>query len=292
MHAFPLVPSCHRNCNDCGLHPGWTNTTGTQCGVTMELSGGNGVRFRLWQSKPNATLADPLGMGLDYVGAEWTLTATLLDTRRGHGADGRTRAALALAAAPGGSSAATATVAEPIVVGKMFLQDTYAGIGRMSAFHEHIGCTPCGAFYESEVRGSSYLLTAISFLYVLAHSVLAYSFLLVPRLLVCQLGAARPLGRRAAARARGVQHHLRAAPAVRVPALRRRHPRPGGAAGGRAAGTVPHGAGHGAASHRALSIGTTAAIKFLPFAPVIHPFYALLAVVCCVYFKAEPMRCA
>ena len=83
MHAFPLVPSCHRNCNDCGLHPGWHNTTGTQCGVAMELSGGDGVRFRLWQSKPNATLADPLGMGLAYAGAEWTLTATLLDSRRG-----------------------------------------------------------------------------------------------------------------------------------------------------------------------------------------------------------------
>ena len=147
MHAFPLVPSCHRNCNDCGLHPGWHNTTGTQCGVAMELSGGDGVRFRLWQSAPNATLADPLGMGLDYHGAEWTLTATLLDSRRGHGPDGRTLAALSRAA-----GTAAAVEAAPIVVGKMFLQDTYSGIGRFSAFHEHIGCTPCDAFYESEVR--------------------------------------------------------------------------------------------------------------------------------------------
>ena len=38
------------------------------------------------------------------------------------------------------------------VVGRMFWENTFAGIDRFGAFHEHIGCTPCDAFFESEVR--------------------------------------------------------------------------------------------------------------------------------------------
>lgn len=72
-----------------------------------------------------------MGMGLKYNGSEWTLTAQLLtsaEERKG-GVGG-----------------------EVLEVGKMFWEDTYGGISRLQAFHEHIGCTPCAAFYESEVR--------------------------------------------------------------------------------------------------------------------------------------------
>lgn len=49
---------------------------GTQCGVHMKLSEGDHIVFRLQQTANGTTLSNPLGMGLDYSGAEWTLTAT------------------------------------------------------------------------------------------------------------------------------------------------------------------------------------------------------------------------
>ena len=39
-----------------------------------------------------------------------------------------------------------------IEVGRVFLEDTFEGVSRLGAFHEHIGCTPCNAFFESEIR--------------------------------------------------------------------------------------------------------------------------------------------
>jgi hypothetical protein len=34
-HSFPLSANCHRHCLDCGLHPGWHNTSGTQCSIDL-----------------------------------------------------------------------------------------------------------------------------------------------------------------------------------------------------------------------------------------------------------------
>ena len=42
----------------------------------MKLSEGDHIVFRLQQTANGTTLSNPLGMGLDYSGAEWTLTAT------------------------------------------------------------------------------------------------------------------------------------------------------------------------------------------------------------------------
>ena len=104
--------------------------------MPVELSEGDGIRFRLWQSKAAAMLPDPLGMGLKpYSGSEWTLTATNLS------------------ATGGGPGLAGGTV----VVGKMFYEDTSDGVTRFGAFHEHIGCTPCASFYESEVRRGPFI---------------------------------------------------------------------------------------------------------------------------------------
>ena len=150
MHSFPLSPNCRRHCLDCGLHPGWHNTTGTQCSISMTLSAGDMIRFRLWRSANDSVLPDPLGMGMPpYHGSEWTLTATTINT-------GKTE-----------------------VLGKMFFEDTctavcaayhpsmlprvwrpspsfcartVSGVTRFGAFHEHIGCVPCSSFFESEVR--------------------------------------------------------------------------------------------------------------------------------------------
>ena len=47
QHAFPLAGSCRRHCLDCGLHPGWHNTTGTQCSINLAVAAQQTIRFRL-----------------------------------------------------------------------------------------------------------------------------------------------------------------------------------------------------------------------------------------------------
>ena len=129
-HSFPLSPNCHRHCLDCGLHPGWHNTSGTQCSISLPdgVADGDSFRFRLFRSKPyGATLTPPAsdGCGLSYTGSEWTLTAVKFSN---------------------------GVEAQTFTVGHVFLEETRGGISRFGAFHEHIGCTPCDSFYESEVR--------------------------------------------------------------------------------------------------------------------------------------------
>ena len=76
-HAFPLSDSCRRHCLDCGLHPGWHNTTGTQCSLPLDVAEGTRVRFRLHRTANASTLIDPTGFGLTYSGSEWELTAAV-----------------------------------------------------------------------------------------------------------------------------------------------------------------------------------------------------------------------
>ena len=129
-HSFPLSANCHRHCLDCGLHPGWHNTSGTQCSVSLDegIADGESFRFRLYRAAAyGATLTPPApdGCGLTYTGSIWQLDAVRVD--------------------PAGES-------KTYMVGKVFLEETQGGIVRFSAFHEHIGCTPCDAFFESEIR--------------------------------------------------------------------------------------------------------------------------------------------
>ena len=89
----------------------------------MRFDEGDVITFRIFRTAANTSLT-PLGMpgGLTYRGSEWTVAATV---------------------APRNLT---------VTVGSMFFEDTFEGIGRFGAFHEHIGCTPCAAFYESETR--------------------------------------------------------------------------------------------------------------------------------------------
>ena len=68
-----------------------------------------------------------MGLHLAYRGSTWALKATRTNPYNS-------------------SSAAVFTV------GVMFLEDAHDGVTRLGAFHEHIGCTKCDAFAESEVR--------------------------------------------------------------------------------------------------------------------------------------------
>lgn len=100
-------------------------------------------------------------------GSEWTLTATLVPKKKnknkqneegkGQEDEGKGAAAGAAGAAGGGGAQKVFVGSEPIVVGVMFYEDTYAGLGRLSAFHEHIGCTDCNAFFESEKRSGPWI---------------------------------------------------------------------------------------------------------------------------------------
>ena len=165
QHAFPLSNTCKRHCLDCGLHPGWTNTTGVQCSLQqVGIADGDVLRFRLRRTSASATLPDPLGMGMPpYRGSEWELTVQhtrVARSWRGHqrrggaggahaGADRAPSTPLALGSTPAARLAPSAT---PMVLGTVFFQETFEGVSRLGAFHEHIGCTPCDAFYESEIR--------------------------------------------------------------------------------------------------------------------------------------------
>eukprot|EP00041_Stephanoeca_diplocostata_P018679 m.393369 g.393369 ORF g.393369 m.393369 type:complete len:340 (+) comp21087_c1_seq21:223-1242(+) len=132
-HAFPLSSTCRRHCLDCGLHPGWHNTTGTQCSVSVPIGDGTGFMFRLRQVNPNTTYTDPNDSNhVVYSGSIWNLTVVPgTPTQPRH-----TRVA----------------ESDAILLGSVFFERTFGLVDRLGAFHEHIGCTPCDAFFEGERR--------------------------------------------------------------------------------------------------------------------------------------------
>ena len=135
-HAIPLLSTrCRRHCLDCGLHPGWHNTTGVQCSVPWTFEeGGSPVRLVLERESTNVTVENPLGLGQKYTGDVWRLSA-VIET------------------AGGGKNV------QVVEVGRMLLEDVVdSGVTRYGAFHEHIGCVPCSSFYESEERRGPYAI--------------------------------------------------------------------------------------------------------------------------------------
>eukprot|EP00316_Scyphosphaera_apsteinii_P011082 CAMPEP_0119330538 /NCGR_PEP_ID=MMETSP1333-20130426/78452_1 /TAXON_ID=418940 /ORGANISM="Scyphosphaera apsteinii, Strain RCC1455" /LENGTH=78 /DNA_ID=CAMNT_0007339935 /DNA_START=281 /DNA_END=514 /DNA_ORIENTATION=- len=44
------------------------------------------------------------------------------------------------------------------LVGRQLLAGSLSGLKRISAFYEHIGCTPCGAFYAKASRHGPWVL--------------------------------------------------------------------------------------------------------------------------------------
>jgi hypothetical protein len=110
---------CRRNCNDCGgISAG--RTTGTQCSVSLgsAASVGENVTLRLYKRTAAATAT---WNNKSYPGSEWEI-----------------------AYLRGGQTSWT-------VFGRMLLESTTGGINRLNNFHEHVGCTPCDAFYENTV---------------------------------------------------------------------------------------------------------------------------------------------
>jgi hypothetical protein len=137
-HSFPLSANCHRHCQDCGLHPGWTNTTGTQCGAPMDIAEGDGFVLRITRTAAVTTFEYPKGHFLN--GSAWIVTAQRI---RRHG----------IPVTPPGPV---------MVVGRQFWEGTFSGISRIGSFHEHIGCIPCEAFYESTIRRGPWIHAPVS----------------------------------------------------------------------------------------------------------------------------------
>ena len=78
-HSFPLSANCHRHCLDCGLHPGWSNTTGTQCSIPVILNEGDSVMFSLNQIESNMSYVPDLPAPLNHIyrGSKWSLMAQI-----------------------------------------------------------------------------------------------------------------------------------------------------------------------------------------------------------------------
>eukprot|EP01063_Lacrimia_lanifica_P039772 TRINITY_DN881_c0_g1_i1.p1 TRINITY_DN881_c0_g1~~TRINITY_DN881_c0_g1_i1.p1 ORF type:complete len:311 (+),score=87.35 TRINITY_DN881_c0_g1_i1:76-1008(+) len=127
LHAFPVTDTCKRHCNDCGLHPGWHNTTGVQCGgQKVTVSPGDAIRTRIHRVEADAKFTFAETPKIEYQGSVWRATAQVVS--------------------------AAGVAAAPFEIGKIFFESLDGGLDRFSAFHEHIGCVPCSAFYESEIR--------------------------------------------------------------------------------------------------------------------------------------------
>lgn len=113
---------CMRNCQDCGLHPELAAaalTTGTQCKLDgFTVDDGSAFVYRIHMSNSHAS---SMYDGQLYSGTEWEVVVTDLSTH------------------------------EVFVLGRVLLEgDTQSqGINLWTNFHEHLGCTPCDAFYES-----------------------------------------------------------------------------------------------------------------------------------------------
>jgi len=128
--ANPGRPSCKRNCNDCAVHDGAVaddGSTGTQCSVFIPAYSGQRVRMRI-RRVAQAQVA--FYSGQSWQGDVWEVSVQDLNTGQGW------------------------------LVGRQLLAGSSGGMraNSMSAFCEHIGCTPCDAFYARTSRAGPWVL--------------------------------------------------------------------------------------------------------------------------------------
>ena len=128
LPAIPDHENCNRNCNDCGVHVGDKvddGSTGTQCKVFIPRYANQELRMRVRRVEAEGSRE---AYGRRWAGGVWEVTVQDLGT------------------------------GEVWMVGRQLLAEQFGGIVKTSAFNEHIGCTPCDAFDESEVRGGPWVL--------------------------------------------------------------------------------------------------------------------------------------
>ena len=125
--VFPMHENCKRNCNDCPVAPSKHDdgSTGTQCKVFIPRYANQELRMRVRRVEAEGSVEM---YGRTWTGDVWEVTVQDLGT------------------------------GELWTVGRQLIADQTSGITRTSAFNEHIGCTPCDAFDESEVRRGPWVL--------------------------------------------------------------------------------------------------------------------------------------
>ena len=146
--AYVLLP-----CS--GLHPTWTNTTGVQCVIPYIFEEQDHLRFHFIRTNTSSTYSVPGLPGVVVNGSVWTLTATLMSQHQRQPARHLPGHSDNITFQPHKKSEQSSKqLPKQFDIGTVFLEQTFGGVTRLGAFHEHIGCTPCDAFYESESRSS------------------------------------------------------------------------------------------------------------------------------------------
>ena len=128
LPAIPDQENCKRNCNDCAVHTGEVHddgSTGTQCKVFIPRYANQELRMRVRRVEAEGSREM---YGRTWTGGVWEVTVQDLGT------------------------------GDVWTVGRQLLAEQTGGIIRTSAFNEHIGCTPCDAFDQSEVRRGPWVL--------------------------------------------------------------------------------------------------------------------------------------
>eukprot|EP00239_Pterosperma_sp_CCMP1384_P002208 CAMPEP_0197843374 /NCGR_PEP_ID=MMETSP1438-20131217/233_1 /TAXON_ID=1461541 /ORGANISM="Pterosperma sp., Strain CCMP1384" /LENGTH=692 /DNA_ID=CAMNT_0043453475 /DNA_START=282 /DNA_END=2360 /DNA_ORIENTATION=+ len=128
--AIPMHENCKRNCNDCAVHEGKTmsdGTTGTKCRTSIPVVQGHTYRMRIRRVQEEATVTDYYN--LTVTGSVWEVTLHDIDSDIGEQ-----------------------------IVGRQLLEKVDSGLIKLSAFHEHLGCTSCGSFEVAARREGPWVI--------------------------------------------------------------------------------------------------------------------------------------
>lgn len=124
------IGSCVRSCVECDNYPQLRSsglTTGVVCTVDVGIVDESSFVYRLRQSKPETSMAF---QGSKYDGSEWEVTVRDVSTDAYY------------------------------VVGRFFLEgaSSTSGISSFMATHEHLGCAPCDAYFQSVRTAGPFVL--------------------------------------------------------------------------------------------------------------------------------------
>ena len=154
-NAIPMHANCKRNCNDCGLHGNHKRSTGVKCFVKMPENLVEDDEFEFVisrESVQSVIYSIDQATPKKYTGHVWEVRVKYAGTNP------------LFVLNPIFSESNT------MVIGRILFEDNTLSIGtnlsknvgiiEVSFFHEHIGCTPCGAFASEVMRTGPFPLVS------------------------------------------------------------------------------------------------------------------------------------